>query len=173
MNNEIVQFFESVQKHKKYVLQAGIMVGGISDERLFNHDASKFLVAEFPHYARNFHGDKADPEGFGRALEHHWRCNDHHWQYWVREGVPTIMLEESVREMVADWMAASLQYTNSWNMTRWLDEHLDLGNLEASRIKIHTGTAEILYDILYDVGYRKTDNSPKVALLDWSRYQEG
>lgn len=151
MKQEIKDFFESVQMHKKLVLEAGVIVGGISDEQLFNHDASKFTIEEFPHYARQFHGDKGDSSGFEKAWEHHWRNNNHHWQYWLsNEGEPFLMPEECVREMVADWAAASFQYTGSWNMTEWLNKNFCLPE---PKIKLHSKSADILHDVLHEIGY--------------------
>lgn len=184
MKQEIKDFFEALHLHKRYVLEAGLIVGGISDERLFNHDASKFTEAEFPHYARQFHGDREDLAGFVRAWLHHIHHNDHHWNHWLfsdgyspsgsgieLNGALPIP-EVCIREMVADWMGASMAYSRSWNMTSWLDKNLDLGDLETSRIKIHSETAQILFDVLHSVGYRETDNSPKLALLDLSKYPQ-
>jgi hypothetical protein len=169
-------FFESLHLHKKYVLQAGLIVGGIPMERLFNHDASKFTEAEYPHYARQFFGDKGDPHGFAQAWLNHIHQNDHHWQHWIfpdgyaPEGSRSLagvmpMTEVATREMVADWMGASFAYTGSWDMTDWLGKHLTTG-----KIKLHPETEKILYDVLYSIGYREADNSPLMALYDWSRY---
>lgn len=160
-----------------------MIIGGIPYWRLFNHDASKFTSEEYPHYARQFHGDRGDPAGFARAWLNHIRHNDHHWQHWLfadgyspaGSGVdPTTgalpMPEICVREMVADWMGAERTYGGSWNMTLWLDGNLDLGDSSSSRIKIHPETADILLDVLLDIGYYQSDNSPKLALGDFSKY---
>lgn len=172
----IDKFFESLHLHKKYVMQAGLIVGGIPEERLFNHDASKFTEAEYPHYARQFHGDKGDPAGFARAWLNHIHNNPHHWQYWIfpdgfapeggnSEGGVLPMPETYVREMVADWMGASFTYTNSWDMTDWLNKHLP-----TKKVILHSETWPMLYDTLYSIGYRETDNSPLLALYDWAKY---
>lgn len=152
-------FFESLYQHKRYVYEAGLLVGGIPLERLFNHDASKFLPEEFPHYARHFFGDKGDPDGFASAWLHHIHHNPHHWQHWIfpdgfspkgsqldRGLVP--MPEIYVREMVADWMGASRAYTNSWDMTDWLAGHLP--KLETN---LHNITIIQLSQVLLDLGY--------------------
>lgn len=182
MKQEVKDFFEALHLHKLHVLRAGLIVGGIPDERLFNHDASKFTEAEFPHYARHFHGDKGDPAGFARAWLHHIHCNDHHWNHWlfsdgyspydsgIEPAGAVPMPEICVREMVADWMGASMAYQGSWDMTDWLNENLNLGDWATSKIKIHSETENILFDVLYSIGYRDVDNSPKLALLDWSKY---
>jgi hypothetical protein len=181
MLQEIKEFFESLHLHKKYVMEAGLIVGGIPEERLFNHDASKFTEAEYPHYARQFFGDKDDPNGFARAWLHHIHYNDHHWQHWIfpdgynlkgsslQNGV-MVMPEVCVREMVADWMGASYAYTDSWDMSDWLNKHFC--DDSDKRIILHSETRLIVYDILFSIGYREIDNSPLVALLDRSKYPQ-
>jgi len=83
MKAEINEFFESLHLHVRYVRQAGEIVGGIPDELLYTHDASKFTGAEAEHYARQFHGDKGDPHGFAMAWLNHIHNNPHHWQYYI------------------------------------------------------------------------------------------
>lgn len=173
---EVKEFFESLHLHKKYVMEAGLIVGFIPEERLFNHDASKFTEAEYPHYARQFFGDKGDPDGFARAWLHHIHYNDHHWQHWifpdgysptgsaVQKGVVP-MPNVCVREMIADWMGASFAYTGSWDMTDWLNKHLTNG-----KIILHPETQIVVYDVLYSIGYREIDNSPLMGLMDRSQY---
>jgi len=134
MKAEINEFFESLHLHVRYVRQAGEIVGGIPDELLYTHDASKFTGAEAEHYARQFHGDKGDPHGFAMAWLNHIHNNPHHWQYYIfpdgyapegskSEGGAMPMPEVYVREMVADWMGASFAYTGSWDMSDWLNEN--------------------------------------------------
>jgi hypothetical protein len=129
------RFYESLIEHKRFVLEAGIMIGGIPIESLFNHDASKFWPEEFPAYARQFFGPKDDPDGFARAWLHHMNHNPHHWQYWIFPDGHTPhgssvfegrveMPEVYIREMIADWMGASRAYTQSWDLTEWLNKNL-------------------------------------------------
>lgn len=152
-------YFDSLCEHKRYVLEAGLMVGGIPLEQLFNHDASKFLPEEFPHYARQFFGDKGDPDGFARAWLHHCNHNPHHWQYWIfpdgfsPAGSDVVngrveMPEIYVREMVADWMGASRAYTKSWDMTEWL-----LKNLPRVKASVHPLTILKIEQVLKELEY--------------------
>lgn len=177
MDQHIKDFFESLHLHKKHVLEAGLIVKGIPDERLFNHDASKFTEAEYPYYARQFHGDKGDPAGFTRAWLHHIHYNDHHWNHWLfAEGYSPYgsgielsgafpMPEVCVREMVADWMGASRTYTYSWDMTDWLNSNLP------KKIVLHTESLQLVYQILREVGYIQTDEvGGELAWIDMSRY---
>jgi len=140
------------------------------------------FLAEYPHYARQFHGDKGDPAGFARAWLHHIHCNDHHWNHFLfsdgyspyKSGIEPSgampMPVVCIREMVADWMGASKAYTGSWDMSEWLNDNLDLGSPETSKIKLHAYTADILFDVLHSIGYRQIDNSPLFALVDRSMY---
>jgi hypothetical protein len=174
MELEVKEYFESLHLHKKHVMAAGLIVGGIPDERLFNHDASKFTIDEYPYYARQFHGDRGDPVGFARAWLHHIHCNDHHWNHWLfadgyspyGSGVELSgalpMPEVCVREMVADWMGASRTYTDSWNMEEWLNEHLP------QKIILHSESFLIVGQVLRDIGYVNTGG--EWVLIDMSRY---
>ncbi len=188
MKQEVKDFFESLHLHKKYVMEAGLIVGGIPYWRLFDHDASKFTSEEYPYYARQFHGDKGDPAGFARAWLHHIHFNDHHWDNWLFadgysppgsgiEANGTLPMPEiCIREMVADWMGAEMAYNHSWDMSKWLNGNIDFSDLANSKIKIHTETADILRGILHDIGYRtevdigKPKNRETLALMDWSMY---
>ena len=159
MKQEVKDYFESLHLHKKYVMEAGVLVGGITEERLFDHDASKFTIREYPYYARQFHGDRKDPAGFARAWLHHIHYNDHHWNHWLfatgyspygsgidlNGALP--MPEVCVREMVADWMGASRTYTDSWDMSEWLNDHLP------NKIILHQESRQIVGQVLRDIGY--------------------
>lgn len=159
MKQEIKEYFESLHLHKKYVMEAGLIVTGIPEERLFNHDASKFTQAEYPYYARQFHGDRGDPAGFARAWLHHIHHNDHHWHHWLfADGYSPYgsgielngalpMPEVCVREMVADWMGAERTNTDSWDMTKWLNDRL------SQKIILHQESRHIVNQVLREIGY--------------------
>src|SRR5687768_14104184 len=106
-----LKFLFSLLKHKWFVFIAGIRVGGISLFRLIIHDYSKFSKEEFGPYTRKFHGKDNKSETvkaeFGKAWDHHWKNNSHHWQFWIRADTPVSMFEEDLREMIADWFGAS------------------------------------------------------------------
>ena len=108
-------------RHKWYVLIVGRRLR-VPLWRLLTHDISKWSLAEFSAYARQFHGDRSDQNGFARAWLHHQNRNQHHWEYWVGRSAhvkggdsgPLPMPEVVVREMVADWFAASKVYAGAW-----------------------------------------------------------
>lgn len=149
------KYKESLEAHILYVQQAGRRLG-VAEHQLEIHDQSKYSMDEFPFYAMHFHGP-GDPDGFARAWLHHMNYNPHHWQHWifpdgftpkgsnVENGVVE-MPQKYALEMVADWYGASMAYTKSWDMTKWLDENMP-------RIKLHSKTAEYIRRILDNEGY--------------------
>lgn len=122
-------------RHKWYVLIAGRRLK-VPLWRLLKHDLSKFSLAEFGAYARQFHGDRDDPDGFARAWLCHQNRNDHHWEYWIsrsqhvkgngREDLALPMPEIAIREMIADWYAAAKVYDGAWSAQKvmaWLSKN--------------------------------------------------
>lgn len=153
-----VQYYNMACKHIECVIEVGRKLG-VPDEQLVLHDLSKFGQAEFPAYARHFYGG-GSPAEFAYAFNHHLHNNPHHWQHWCfptpyddlddgRESDSNVqnsaleMPEVYVREMVADWIGASVAYSGSPVLTDWLLKH-------AARIRLHPRTAEVLSAILYD-----------------------
>lgn len=149
-------FEESVGKHIAFVKQAGYSID-VPLEQLAIHDASKYSFEEFPHYARSFHGDRGDPAGFAVAWLHHQNRNPHHWEYWITRSdskgasgavnscLP--MPEQYVREMVADWMGASMAYTGSWAIDEWCMKNVP-------NMKLHPATHQLLGIVLRELGYQ-------------------
>ncbi len=149
-------FLDSLIAHITYVREAGFKLG-VPDDQLRYHDLSKFSLEEFPFYARNFFGDKADPDGFACAWLHHIHANKHHWQHWifpdgftpkgstVENGVIE-MPSRYAKEMIADWMGASKAYTGSFDMMDWLHKNMP-------SIRVHSKTAAYLRQELDMLGY--------------------
>lgn len=152
----LIAHAQTVQEHIAAVQQCGAAFG-ISSQQLAKHDLSKYSDEEFPHYARQFNGDKSDPNGWARTWLHHIHHNPHHWQHWIfSEGyaprgadAPNGVLQipdEYLWEMLADWQGASLVYSRTTNMSEWLTKNV-------SRITVHSKTADQLTQILTDMGY--------------------
>lgn len=93
-----LQYLSYVLRHKWYVFLACLEYGLIW--RGIVHDWTKFLPVEWTPYVRFFYGhgmtrgqaaalnydfpvSDADELAFENAWNHHQRCNDHHWQYWL------------------------------------------------------------------------------------------
>lgn len=149
------RFIESLHKHMAFVDEAGRMLG-VPVKQLEIHDNSKWSDEEFYAYVKHFEGGGA-PDEFARAWLHHLHLNPHHWQHHifpdgftpknsdVEQGVVQ-MPANYVLEMVADWMGASMAYTGSFDMTKWLIKKIP-------RIRVHSKTAMVLREILDSLGY--------------------
>lgn len=146
--------------HKWFVLIAGRRLG-LPLWRLLAHDLSKFSPVELVNYAHWFFGEK-NKQGWARAWLHHQHRNKHHPEHWVLawrgdehfyDGIGESLVdyvtvlpmpEIYVREMVADWMAASKTYTGSWDISAWF-------NQEAGKMRLHSKTRERLYNVLSEI----------------------
>lgn len=136
--------------HKWLVLRFGIRTKAPL-WRLLIHDWTKFTPAELPAYAARIYGDTHDPTAFAQAWNHHHKRHPHHWEFWIPvtshmlsdapAGEPLPMPEWAVREMVADWLAATSAYSgkapaNAGEWT-WYIENRDT-------IRLHPETAKLL-----------------------------
>lgn len=145
-------YLDSLISHIRFVQDAGQGLH-VPSVILRHHDQSKFDPEEFYAYAQHFYGDGA-PTEFALAWLRHIHRNKHHWQHWIfpdgweLEGVDIyggalVMPEVYVREMISDWMGASMAYTGSWDMTEWLHNNLH-------RIRLHPKAMQIARAILTD-----------------------
>lgn len=139
-------YYDALMMHVRYVQQIGKEFG--VPEKLLNvHDQSKFTKYEFPHYADRFHGLKNHNRKFIKALNHHYRNNAHHAQYWIdKDGTMQTMPVVYVWEMVTDWHAASLQYNGNKDISKWLSEHYH-------RLQLSSVTRETLNEVLKELDY--------------------
>lgn len=144
-----MRYLWATMRHKWFVFLAGIKLG-LPLWRSIVHDWSKFLPSELPHYEREFFGDKGDPDGFAVAWLWHQNRHPHHPEFWITRSdhthggadgsttdgclpMPTVY----VKEMIADWMGASMAYTGTWNMQSWLVENLPKKRLHpTTRIEV-------------------------------------
>jgi hypothetical protein len=135
-------------KHKYYLFIASFKVGKIPFWLILVHDLSKFSPSEFRAYSYHFHISKNRSKDFAYAWLHHQRHNSHHWEYWVVcsgkipqnsgaiDGVFP-MPEIYIREMVADWMAASKSQKGTWDISKWVSKNI-------SKIRMHPESKKIL-----------------------------
>lgn len=125
-------------RHKWWVFYYGLKVG-CPIWRLITHDLSKLSWKEYPHYQRQFYGDKGDQLGFQLAWLHHQHVNDHHYEHWIpitrhdrgtprgENLEPLPMSDDAILESISDWFGASRGYDrkpidiNNWP---WLDKRL-------------------------------------------------
>jgi hypothetical protein len=144
-------------RHKILVFKFGLKTGA-PVWRLIIHDWTKFTPAELPHYANRFFGEEygleVDHLKFAFAWNHHHKRNSHHPEYWIPTtahmlstipaGIPLPMPEPIVREMVADWLAATAFSGKSpTSAAEWTWLQAQKGNL-----KLHADTWEILNMVL-------------------------
>lgn len=149
----MTMYYDALSNHISLVWEYGSRLG-VSTSQLKEHDKSKWTRHEYPFYADRFWGIKEHNAKFVSAMNHHLRCNMHHPEYWVSHMTysirPTIeyveMPRKYVMEMIADWQAASVQYTGSDNIQDWLDRKLD-------KTKFHRNTLDLLKKELFDIGY--------------------
>lgn len=152
-----MKYFWATIKHKWFILLACRKVG-VPLWRAIVHDLSKFTPAELPHYNRSFFGDRGDPRGFAVAWLHHQNHNPHHPEYWYTRSDISKVIDGTagylpmpwpfVREMVADWLAASRAYTGSWDISKWLKEELP-----RREEKMHPYTRQRVGNVLTQLGY--------------------
>jgi hypothetical protein len=124
-------------KHKWFLFLAGRKLK-VSLWRRITHDWSKLTPRNLSAYGRQFFGAADRPQEFIRAWLRHQNTHDHHWEYWIpRTGynrcdppipgmVPVDMPESAIREMLADWVAASRAYSGVWprfGNWKWLEEN--------------------------------------------------
>jgi hypothetical protein len=135
--------------HKWFIVLAGIKVQKVHKFplwRLLIHDWTKFLPIEFVTYRKRFTGKPYSKEAWKEAKQHHYQHNPHHYQYWIRDEIPTPMPDIYITEMVIDWMAAGRSYQGSWNIQAWLREN-------HTYIVVHEETKQKLKPLLQTLGF--------------------
>jgi hypothetical protein len=148
----MLKTFLTILRHKRFVYRAGRRLG-VSRWRLLKHDLSKFSPREFLAYAQQFGpGKERNPSRFAAAWLHHVQHNDHHWEHWVlpqpgKENVSLDMPDQCIREMVADWLGASMAYEGYWPVKgkwRWYTENfknIQLSSLTRLRAQLYVNQA--------------------------------
>lgn len=154
MPSPTFEYVKLTLRHKYHVFRYGLKLK-VPIVSLLVHDYTKLYPGYAKSYGRQFFGDQHDPEGFAYTWNHHQKRHRHHWEYWImltghnRGGFPDghvlDMPEKYIREMVADWLAASRTYNHtdvesleSWD---WFQNNFD-------KIRISYRTRERIMDIL-------------------------
>ena len=120
--NKHWQYAQYLWRHKKEVYRAGVRLK-VPRWRLIIHDWTKLLPSEWFPYANYFYGKK-DEKAFDLAWLHHQHHNPHHWQHWLLqmdsgELIRLDMPETYIREMLADWIGASMALGYGQNVLDW------------------------------------------------------
>lgn len=151
-------YHASLQKHIAAVQEAGRRIG-VNLDQLVEHDKSKWTNKEFHHYARQFHGDAGDPNGFAGAWLNHVHNNKHHPEFWRFPSTEKIrgadivnrclpMPENFILEHIADLMGSSFCYTGSWEMHDWLSKNM-------KNLFYHPQSADFMRLKLSELGYKE------------------
>lgn len=97
---------------------------------IWEHDFSKLLSDEFEGYRQYFYpadGGNKDKTQFLRAWNHHIHNNKHHWEYWVMyKKSGSIALDMPfifIIEMLCDWTAMSMKFSNAPSEWFGINEH--------------------------------------------------
>lgn len=160
-------YLKAVLRHKYYVFLAGRRVGNIPLWRLIIHDWTKFLPVEFIGYANWHFGNCKNKETWAKAWLHHANHNPHHHEYWVirwfgedaqfyeelgepvADFVVALEIPETyLREMVADWMGASRNYSGTWDFRDYVYPRMD-------RMNIHLASWMRLFEIIEEVDFNE------------------
>lgn len=140
--------------HKWFILLIGLKLK-VNIWRLIKHDWTKFLPSELFAYAKQFYNKDQQSEKFRFASLKHQNRNDHHWEYWVptvpkyyyliSDSEPLVIPEQPMKEMIADWLAASRTYEGKWPIrkNRW-----DWFTYQFPNIKIHPTTRKQISKIV-------------------------
>lgn len=123
------------------------------------HDLSRFSPKEFKAFSDKYNGNINKAE-YATAWLHHQNHNAHHWEYWSFHWLPIdygfdfynelieenflAMPERYIREMVADMMGASKEYTGSWDISEFMKQALP-------KMKLHSDTRNKLLEILREL----------------------
>ncbi|XP_067951855.1 uncharacterized protein [Watersipora subatra] len=107
--DDIKENVRIIEIHRSLVYAIGKTV--YPEYNFIGHDLSKFSSAELEPYTIKFVNKAPDSENpaWESALEHHYKNNPHHPQYW--EGKP--MPEEFLKESIIDMLAARYQYAEA------------------------------------------------------------
>lgn len=152
--SSVLRYALKTIRHKSLVFKYGLRTRAPL-WRLLMHDWTKFTPSELPFYANRFFGANDDPLGFAQAWNHHHKYNRHHWEHWIPTtshilspmpaGMPLPMPEPIIREMVADWLAASIAYTGQHPATladwEWFHK-------ERQQMLLHDQTEAVLQRVL-------------------------
>ena len=127
-NNDVMR---DVVKHVRRVATLLMEVVSEIQTRAINHDESKFSEEEFSYFVAETpklrHLTYNSPEYYesmsrlAPALEHHYKNNDHHPEFFGTNGVEQMDLIQLI-EMLADWRAATERHDNG-NLARSIHEN--------------------------------------------------
>lgn len=108
--------------------------------RIKEHDLSKYSTEEFEPYRQKFfpcEGETPNEELFKKAWEHHYQVNDHHPEYWIKDGKVQEMSTYALIEMLCDWVAMSIKFNNC--PSKWFED-----SIKKKKLVLHESTELIV-----------------------------
>ena len=118
--NYIIQHVQNVRKAAEEVIEKLSLDKDIADQlrgRVINHDQSKYSDEEFDAYRKSYYPisdaeKNAAEDELEIAWQHHYNCNDHHWQFWYNKetGETIPMTDIAIYELLADWVAMGYKF---------------------------------------------------------------
>ena len=150
----IIKHFITITKHKYYVMKFCFKCGLY--KRGILHDLSKYTPIEFFTSAKYYTGTRSpidnekDVKGYSLAWQHHKGHNPHHWEYWIdnlgtRANTAGKIPYDYVVEMICDWLAAGIVYSNSVpNYDEPYTVPLDYYNAHIHERIFHKDTQELI-----------------------------
>lgn len=169
------QYLLQLVKHKYYVYIYGRQLG-LGKIQLLLHDLSKFMPIEFIPYADQFYGTKRNPK-FMEAWLHHQNVNKHHWEYWIRRHlrktnlkmwVAEEMPDKYIKELIADWLAASKVYEGVYpEKHKW--QYIN-DNFE--KMVFHPKTRIKILEMLYELDLIDLDENYKIVIPEEKPIEE-
>ena len=128
-------------RKSKIQLVLGLSEGDMQEleNRIKNHDNSKWSNDEFDAYRRHFHSvsdkeKKDSEEDFKKAWKHHYMVNDHHPEYWKNTNIPNI----AIAELICDWEAMGRKFGGN-----------PLEYFEKNKTKLKAKMNEYSYNTIY------------------------
>ena len=125
INNHIKNIGISYLTLTKKVIDSGAYEKFMEDDmlaeiarRVQDHDESKYSDEEFDAYRKRYYPIDEDEKNSAKeeleiAWQHHYDCNDHHWNHWVdKDGNAKPMSIPAMIEMIIDWMAMGLKFSS-------------------------------------------------------------
>nr|DAU67713.1 MAG TPA: hypothetical protein [Caudoviricetes sp.] len=163
--SKYIKHFITITKHKFYVMKFCFKCGLY--KRGLLHDLSKYGKTEFFSSAKYFQGTSSpidaekNEKGYSLAWQHHKGHNPHHWEYWIDnlgtyKNTPCKIPYEYVVEMICDWLAAGIVYSNQKpDYKKGYKEPLDYYNKCKNERIFNKETQELIeyfLDVINDYG---------------------
>lgn len=122
-------------KNKKYLK--------LLEEKIYNHDLSKFSQDEFVLYIKFFTLKEISAKELEPAWKNHLKNNDHHWENIVNYNVNSLDWKIAIIHMIIDWNAMGYLYGD--NAKIYYENNKDKIHLTKDAVSYMYFIFELLY----------------------------